>query len=725
MSEPFVTIFHDKYGHRINAARPMDLFELERVIRAAPAATEKEKLPLLKLARFGEVLSKKHGFRSNENVLAIHGIEGDYDAGLVPMSQAAEALSAAGVAALLYTSANHTPDFHKWRVLVALSTPLEGTMEQLKAQRRHWCGVLNSILGGILETESFVLSQSYFFGPIKGRPVPEILRLSGVCLDQLEDIPKPVFMAKPKAANGAAGEKHEHGTRDPRTDAQLLAIIASGRDRYASMRALSSRWAGRGIRPEDIEANLLHALGENYVNHAGVDLRPRAHELAVTAWDKYADPREKARKGYTFDAQSPEQKDDDPIALLAFDLSAILQPIPPERYLVAGVPCEAYTLIAGALSSYKSTMLLYMLILRATGYDFLNLDKSGIAGNIGPAVLIFYEDTDKRVLAKLYRILQSGYAQIQAVYGERAARDFLDRAAKNIRRIAFTGQFHRTIVARIAGMVLPNEKMIEELLAKVREFTGSDILIGIDPLRLAIVGSQNDDDGADVVVHTLNRLAVEIPDSGIIVCSHTTKSGAQDPAEGYTGKAYATSGSALYSQHARSNFHMTRIKPDEIAKLFSATDVPASEYARQPVALLTHGRLSHGAESHECYMRMDKGILVPLKPRQPRSAAEISDGYLPNIAMVIDDIHANKRLASETALCADERLLHTIGNHHKIRAILKLLDADGYIEFTGKTRDRDGSVTDKGRAAAASGTLLVMLPGTRGTNWNESLESDE
>jgi hypothetical protein len=408
-------------------------------------------------------------------------------------------------------------------------------------------------------------------------------------------------------------------------------------------------------------------------------------------------------------AAEAEGRKQDPTRLLAFDLAAILNPIPPERLLIAGVPCEAYSLMAGALSSYKSTVAMYMVIFRATGYDFLNLDKSGIKSNIGPAVLIFYEDTDKRVLAKFHRILQHCYAQIEAAHGNRSARSFLELATKNIRRICYTGCFRQTLVTRVGGIVVPNESMIAELLAKVREFTASDLLIAIDPLRLAIVGSQNDDDGADVVVHTLNRISVELPDSGLLVCSHTTKSGAQEPAEGYTGKAYATSGSALYSQHARSNFHLSRLKADDIARLFSPDDVPANEIAQQPVALLSHGRLSHGAESQDCYIRMTKaGVLVPLNPRALRSAAEISDSHVPLVVQLIDEIHGKKRLASEAALCADERLRHGIGHHHQIRSILKLIEADGYIEFTGKTRDRDASVTPKGRAIES------------GTNPNES-----
>jgi hypothetical protein len=67
------------------------------------------------------------------------------------------------------------------------------------------------------------------------------------------------------------------------------------------------------------------------------------------------------------------------------------------------------------------------------------------------------------------------------------------------------------------------------------------------------------------------------------------------------------------------------------------------------------------------------------------------------VIQLIDEIHGKRRLASEASLCADERLRHGIGNHHQIRSILKLIEADGYIEFTGKTRDRDASVTPKGR----------------------------
>lgn len=190
---PRVTIFNDNKGQRINASRPMNMAEIERVIRAAKPVKSKDDLALLKLAVFGNVRTSKNSLRHDENVVRVDGLEGDYDGELIPMSHAAETLSAAGVAAMLYTSANHTVERPRWRVLVFLSAPLEGTKEQLQEQHRHWTGTLNALLGGVLKSESFVLSQSYYFGRIEGRPDPEIIRLSGVCIDQMEELPAPVF----------------------------------------------------------------------------------------------------------------------------------------------------------------------------------------------------------------------------------------------------------------------------------------------------------------------------------------------------------------------------------------------------------------------------------------------------------------------------------------------------------------------------------------------------
>ncbi|MGH8319958.1 MAG: DUF3987 domain-containing protein [Steroidobacteraceae bacterium] len=266
-AEALVTVWRDHHGNAINAARVMSLEELERVIRAAPSTGDptrtveqnKDKLPLLKLARFGETWTMKKGkktsLRHDANVLAVTGTEGDYDGEMIPMSHAAEALSAAGVAAILYTSARHTPEAPRWRVIVALSHPLEGTVEEMRQQRKHWTGVLNAILGGVLTEESFVLSQSYYFGPIAGRPAPEIIRLEGCCIDEMQDTPEPLFPGKTAKANGAekANGTHEGATLDG---------IASGEHIFQTTRDYAARLIAKGLsKDESLELLRGYLLG--------------------------------------------------------------------------------------------------------------------------------------------------------------------------------------------------------------------------------------------------------------------------------------------------------------------------------------------------------------------------------------------------------------------------------------------------------------------------------
>ena len=83
---PLVTVFSDKTGARITAARPMDFAEIERVIRAVPPVTEKDALALLKMARFGDKRSAKNALRHDDNVLEVTGIIAEYDGEWVPMS---------------------------------------------------------------------------------------------------------------------------------------------------------------------------------------------------------------------------------------------------------------------------------------------------------------------------------------------------------------------------------------------------------------------------------------------------------------------------------------------------------------------------------------------------------------------------------------------------------------------------------------------------------------
>jgi hypothetical protein len=408
-----------------------------------------------------------------------------------------------------------------------------------------------------------------------------------------------------------------------------------------------------------------------------------------------ADPGERVQGNAP--AQEPER-----IELAGFTPEEILAPIEAEKFALPGIPEEAYSLIAGALSSYKTTLLLYLLTWKASGVDLLGLDDKESAGvEPGPALLLSYEDHDARLFRKLQRVIQDGHRNIQARHGRRDAERFLATVSANMRRITLTGQPGRGIVVRAGDMIVPNLPLLEELSKELRTFAPQGALIGLDPLRLAIVGSQNDDDGADIAVHTLNHMAADIPGSAVIVASHTTKALAADGVSDYVGAAYATSGSALYSQHARSNFHMGRMKTEDIRMLFDPKTITEEEADKQSVARLTHGRNSPGEERQPIYLVMRKGVLTRVEPRS--DANETPGEFMrraagPIVEAITDaqGIHLSPNILEQ-----DRDLLRKLGGRNKVRKAVRLLADNGHLEIKGKTSNRIVTVTDAGRALAS------------------------
>jgi hypothetical protein len=312
----FVTIWANKFGQRFNAERSMNLAELERVIVAVRPHEAKDKLPLLKLAKFGRTKhinpqTSKWSYRSNENVLEVHGIESDYDGRKLPMRHATDILDRQGIGYLAYTTSSHTNDAPCWRVIVLLAAPLVGTTDYLDKTRAFYCGVLNAILSptatdgkaaGILAGESFTLSQSYFFGPVKDKHPTQTARREGLCIDtwmnRQDAPPKPVYAApKPKGENGAGGDADYNTTTDDDLlrvigcDAELAAHLnLSG---YGAMLSFTSRKAMAGASADDITAAMLEAMGPSPppMSSDGRDRRAVARELAESAVRKYGESR--------------------------------------------------------------------------------------------------------------------------------------------------------------------------------------------------------------------------------------------------------------------------------------------------------------------------------------------------------------------------------------------------------------------------------------------------
>jgi hypothetical protein len=132
--------------------------ELAERLRNVKTYPNKAACQLLKLATFGERRTEKNSLRHDANVLEIYGIEGDYDGEAVSIADAQILLFEQSIAAIIYTSPSHTEEKPRWRVLCPLSKPYA------PSERAQFVARLNGVLNGILASESFTLSQSYYVG---------------------------------------------------------------------------------------------------------------------------------------------------------------------------------------------------------------------------------------------------------------------------------------------------------------------------------------------------------------------------------------------------------------------------------------------------------------------------------------------------------------------------------------------------------------------------------
>lgn len=179
-----------------------------------PVYPSKQDCPLVKLAAFGDQRTVKGSFRHDPNVLAVSGLEGDYDAGLMQPSVAVMLLELSGIQALVYTSPSHTAAAPRWRVLAPFAT------EHTPAERRELLGRLNGALGGVLAHESFTLSQTYYVGRVAGVEY-EAHQSNGAPIDTLAYLP-----AVYPASAVATDRPHAERTATPETIEELRSALA-------------------------------------------------------------------------------------------------------------------------------------------------------------------------------------------------------------------------------------------------------------------------------------------------------------------------------------------------------------------------------------------------------------------------------------------------------------------------------------------------------------------
>jgi hypothetical protein len=181
---------------------------LAELIRTT-TADDKGSLPWLKCARFGDQRTEHNSLRHNANVLAITGIEADYDGEQMGFDEAERIVTTAGLCAIIYTSPSHTDAAPRWRVLCFCSR------EYPPAERARFLARLNGLLGGIFSHESWTLSQSYYFGSVKRNPAHRVVVVDGTCIDLADYLDASAILPAPQEAQAALREDRSRRVADP------------------------------------------------------------------------------------------------------------------------------------------------------------------------------------------------------------------------------------------------------------------------------------------------------------------------------------------------------------------------------------------------------------------------------------------------------------------------------------------------------------------------------
>lgn len=309
--------FHEAAKHKKEFALSIDkLVELIETFHA-PSKTS---LRWIKLARFGDLTTAKGSLRHNRNVLAVSGVEADYDQEQIAFDEAVEKLEQAGVEAIAYTSPSHREDKPRWRVLAPLSK------EYPPAERERFLARLNGLFGGVLGGESFTLSQSYYFGYVGNgtgqAPASHRAKyVQGNFIDLRNDLDAGAIGKTGKLRKD--GEEQQHG---PRLDFKAAVTeIVSGGDFHVPMRRIMASMAARGTN-DLIISDIAHALHRVALTQRP-DLAGREKDIPkIMSWVREQEDKKQQQKTIATTAAAAQTKATDgaPAQIAREDFFAIM-----------------------------------------------------------------------------------------------------------------------------------------------------------------------------------------------------------------------------------------------------------------------------------------------------------------------------------------------------------------------------------------------------------------
>lgn len=531
--------------------------ELIEAIRSPRLYPSKPDCPLLKLATFGDMRSEAGSLRTDDNMLQLWGVEGDYDDELVSLDQAADRLAVHGIEALFYTSASHTPAAPRWRVLVPLSTPHD------PAEHRRLVAMVNWALGGVLGGESFTASQSYYFGKVKGAPY-QVRHVRGQLLDTLDlSLGETYPQSKAPSNNDPASSDLDraialHEVTEETVEEVRSALMAIDMEHVTDRK----RWANVGMALKSL-AQAGHPDAAHAMWHEFSQRDPEKYDATPGRvdyeWDTFkpnkityktiftlaqADGWVNPKKGQPVAAAPHPGRD--PVAL---DWHNIPENPPDPHFVIPGwMPDGVVTLFAAHGGTGKSFMSVYIALCLATGRHPFNIQEE-----IPRVKVVLYSAEDNM------QVMQSRFARymrILGITGHDLDGWLLVLDATEADNVLFTGD------EKVDGRTTARFNWLAD---QVQGF-GADVLI-FDNASDAMDANENDRAKVRQFMSCLKRLA-----SAVLLLAHVDAMSSMadhDDAKGY-------SGSTGWHNSARSRWFMSRSRDSEDVTL----TLPKVNYAK-------------------------------------------------------------------------------------------------------------------------------------------------
>lgn len=225
-----------------------ELKDLRSLLEKPKVMKLKKQLPWVKLARFGDMINPNNPdagcLRHDGNVLAVTGVELDYDAGEYTFEKVVQKLTEAGLWAFVVTSPSYTPDFPKWRVYAFFSREFSAKSHTMKAYRKVGVERIEGVLGVKVAPESYKLSQSYYYGQVKGNEY-QFEEIPGKCIDELYGMDLDAIALTNVAT-----------VKEPMDIEESIRQIQTGENIHENLTKLSCKYASFGMEEGAILSSL-------------------------------------------------------------------------------------------------------------------------------------------------------------------------------------------------------------------------------------------------------------------------------------------------------------------------------------------------------------------------------------------------------------------------------------------------------------------------------------